>query len=121
MKSYGVNWFLVWLGFLVLFLPVCAWLRELIYFHSDHSIHSHSAAWITVVMQAFFMSFGWTYIRYSYYFETLANLRAVERRRQGQQRSQTFWNRYRWPVTWAVVFAIVAAISVVTLDVKSNG
>lgn len=112
MKTYGVNWFLVWIALLAYCFPVCVWLRELIYFHSDRSIHSHSAAWVTVAMQTFFMSSALIFACYFDYSRTLADPKAVERRRQSQQRSQEFWNRYRWPIWWAIVFAIVAAISV---------
>ncbi len=111
MKTYGVNWFLVWVALLVYCLPVCGWLRELIYFHSDHSIHSHSAAWVTVSMQALFMSSALTFAWHFTYGRALADAKTVERRRQTLQRSQAFWNRYRWPIWWTIVLAVVASFT----------
>jgi len=91
MKTYGVNWFLVWVGQMVWMCSTGAWLRELIYPHPG------PATWVMVLTQASFMSALFTNFRYS---------DSSSRPKRGATR------RLRWLIICATVSAIVAATSV---------
>jgi hypothetical protein len=110
MKSYGVNWFLVWISWLIFLGPLFAWV-DLFLFSHWHSLHeSHELA----VAQAFGQPFCWTFFFYFIYEKTLSDPKAIERVRQSLQRSKAARHRrYRWLLTWAVVFALVGIASTI--------
>ena len=53
MKTYGVNWFLVWVGLLVFMAPLYAWLDLFLFSHWHSPPDSRGSA----VAQAFCLTF----------------------------------------------------------------
>lgn len=107
MKTYGVNWFLVWVGLLALFCPVSVWTEQVLLLSLWHTTHLHTP----VLAQAFGLACCWTFLYYSIYGKILADPKAVERARQSFQRGEAARHRrhrcHRWPIMWATLFAVV--------------
>ena len=104
MKTYGVNWFLVWVGMLALFLPITFWVQELTQYNLGDLSHPRSAAWVSTLFRALSFSLTWTCLYYYLHGKTLSDPKAVERARQSLQRSASArTRRYRWPIMLAVV------------------
>lgn len=111
MKTYGVNWFLVWLGFLVFSCPLYAWIDLFLFspWHSPPDSHEMALA------QAFCQPFCWTLVFYAGYGKTLTDPKALERIRQSLQRSRAARHRrYRWLIVWAIVFVLVGITSTIS-------
>ena len=111
MKTYGVNWFLVWVGLLVLFCPIYLWAENVLLLPWPHVV-AHSQP--PILMQALGQSIGWFVFYHYIYGKTLAGPKAVERARQSLQRRKGRRGlRYRWPIMWATMFAIFGTASTV--------
>ncbi len=111
MKTYGVNWFLVWFGLLVFMGPLSAWLDLFLFSHWPSPPNSHELAFL----QGFGQPFIWTFLFYMGYEITLSDPKAVERVRQSFQRNEfARRRRYRWPLALAVVFALVGITSTIS-------
>jgi hypothetical protein len=109
MKTYGVNWFLVWMSWLIFMGPLFAWAGLFLFSHWHSLPNSREFA----LAQALGQSFCWTIFYYFIYEKTLSDPKAVERVRQSLQKSEgARRRRYRWLITWVVVFAVVAVLSV---------
>ncbi len=114
MKSYGVNWFLVWVGFMGLFCPLYVWLDAILFFHWNSAAHYRTPA----AAQAFCLACVWTFLYYLIYSGALADPAKLERLRQSLQKSQAARRRrYRWLITWAAIFAVIAVISLICKEV----
>jgi hypothetical protein len=110
MKSYGVNWFFVWVGLLVFMGPLYAWTAEVLPIFTSYTHHSISLAF----SQAFAMACGFTYIYYFAYSNTIADPAKLEALRQKLEKSKSHRNRpFRWLLSWVGVFAVVVSISVI--------
>ena len=110
MRSYGVNWFLVWLGLLLMFWPLYAWLKELIPFF-DSSSHSATPTY----GQAFAQAFGFTFVYYFGYSTTIAHPKALEKLRQDRAKKQNApKRRQRWWFAWGILFAIILSASLIS-------
>ena len=110
MKTYGVNWFLVWVAQLVFMGPLCAWLDLFLFSHWHSAPATHEVA----VSQAFGQPICWTFLFYTGYVKNLSDPKAVERLRQSHQRGNAAWRRrYRWPIMLATVFAVIGTASTV--------
>ncbi len=111
MKTYGVNWFLVWISWLIFMGPLFAWVGLFLFSHW----HSPSNSREFALAQALGQSFCWTVFCYFIYEKTLADPKAIERVRQSLRRSKAARRRrYRRPLTWAVVFALVGTTSTIS-------
>jgi len=109
MKTYGVNWFLVWFGFLLFMGPLSAWLGLFLFSPWHLTPNSHEITFV----QGFCQPFCWTGFLYFTYDKTLSDPKAIERlRHRIQQNRAARYRRYRWLITWVVVFAVVAILSV---------
>ena len=109
MKTYGVNWFLVWVGLLILFCPIYLWAENVLLLPWPH-LAAHSQP--PILAQALGQSLCWTFIHYYIYGKTLADPNAIERVRKSLRRSKAAQHRrYRWLLAWVVVFAVVGITS----------
>lgn len=110
MKTYGVNWFLVWIGLLILFCPIYLWAENVLLLPWPHVV-AHLQP--PLLAQALGQSLCWTWIYYYVYGKALADPKVTERARQNYKRIVAARHRrFHWPVTWVTVIAIVAALSV---------
>ena len=110
MKTYGVNWFLVWMGLLVFMIPLYAWLDLFLFSHWHSPSDSHALA----MSQGFGQPLCWTFLFYYIHGKTLSDPKAIERLRQSLQRSKgRRGRRYRWPIMWVTLFAVVGTASTV--------
>ena len=110
MKSYGVNWFLVWLGLLVFLGPLFVWVDLFLFSHWHSPPDSHEMA----VAQAFCQPFCWTFLYYLTYERTLSDPQAFDRLRQHLQRGKNARRRHRWPVAWATAFVLIGTTSTIS-------
>lgn len=111
MKTYGVNRFLVWVGLLILFCPVYLWAENVLLLPWPHMAPLMPPA----MAQAFGLASCWTFLYYFIYGKILADPRAVERARQSLQQSKSHsHSRYRWPIMWVTIFAVVGTASMVS-------
>ena len=115
MKAYGVNWFLVWVGLLVLFCPIYLWAENVLLLPWPHiAVHSQPP----LLAQALGQSICWTGFYYFVLGKTLSDPKATERLRQSLQRSRAARHRrYRWLLAWVVVFALVGITSTLSRSI----
>ncbi len=112
MKTYGVNWFLVWMGLLILFCPIYLWAENVLLLPWPHFVARSQPP---ILVQALGQSICWSIFYYYIYGKTLADPKAVERVRQSFQRSAAArYRRHRWVLTWAVIFALTGITSAIS-------
>jgi hypothetical protein len=109
MKSYGVNWWLVWVGLLVFMWPFAGWWDEVMPLHSPHpaGLRGHAFA------IACSLASGWTCLYWYGCQKTLGTPEALEKLRAARRRRrERKW--YSPLIFWALVLAVVLGGSLIS-------